>query len=182
MSTTHLRTIDDLMAMLESEPFELIEGELIKVSPSGAKSSMISLRIGSLILEYAERNGLGYVTGEAGGFILSTSPDTVVAPDVGFIRSQHAPDGPPERGYWPVPPDLAVEVISPTDEPQHILRKQQLYESTAIPIVWWVDPTKRVVTVRVPDLEPQIAAVGDFLDGLHVLPGFRIAVAEIFDQ
>ncbi len=85
------------------------------------------------------------------GYVLERDPDTVVAPDVAFVRRDRLPDPIPERGYFLIAPDLVVEVISPTDEPGDIRRKQALYDRVAIPMVWWVDPLRRTISVHIPD-------------------------------
>jgi len=182
MSTTRLHTIDDLLAMSDSDRYELIEGELVEVSPSNAESSAIGVLISSMILGFVRARGLGYVTGAEGGFILSTHPDTVIAPDVGFILKARYPTGVPRRGFPTGPPDLAVEVLSPTDEPSQIRRKQGLYEQAKTPIVWWVNPTNTTVTVHRANHNVTVLSLGDELDGGDVLPGFRLPVAEIFDH
>jgi Uma2 family endonuclease len=181
MSTTKLYTIDDLLAMPDDAWYELIEGELVEVAPSAGKSSVIAANITTSISNFVRVHKSGYVSGELGGFVLRTDPDTVVAPDVGFILRSRYPDGLPDRGYFDVIPDLAVEVISPTDEPSDMRRKQRLYEQAGVPLVWWVDPRTRSVTVRRVGAEPVTLTQGDELDGEDILPGFRLAVFEIFD-
>ena len=181
MSTTKLHTVEDLMALADADRYELIEGELVEVSPSGGKSSVIAVLISSMIFGFVRERGLGYVTGEAGGYILGSDPDTVVAPDVGFVQKARYPNGLPDRGFLDVPPDLAVEVLSPTDEPGDIRRKQRLYEQAMFPCVWWVDPQKQTVTVRRPRVAPVTLVRGDDLDGGDILPGFRLPVSDIFE-
>jgi Uma2 family endonuclease len=181
MSTTKLYTAEDLLRMPDDAWFELIEGELVEVSPSSGKSSAIGALITSLILGFVRERGFGYVTGENGGFILRSDPDTVIAPDVGFVQKARYPDGLPDRGYLDVRPDLAVEVISPNDEPGDMRRKQRLYEQAGVPLVWWVDPKTRSVTVRQAGAEPVTLTQGDELDGGNILPGFRVSVSEIFE-
>ena len=81
-----------------------------------------------------------------------------------------------------MPPDLAVEVISPSDEPGDIARKKDLYRRAGVPLVWWVDPKRRMVAVyRDGELLAELGE-GDELDGGDVLPGFRLPVAEIFAE
>ncbi len=181
MSTTKFHTALDLLRMPDDAWYELIEGELVEVSPSAGKSSAIALLIGSMILGFVRERGLGYVTGSQGGFVLRTDPDTVVAPDVGFILKARYPTGLPDRGFLDVPPDFAVEVISPTDEPGDVRRKQRLYDQAGVPVVWWVDPKTQSIIVRRPGSEPVTLMRGDELDGGEILPGFRLAVSDVFE-
>ena len=81
-----------------------------------------------------------------------------------------------------MPPDLAVEMISPTDEPAEIAKKQELYRRAAVPLVWWVYPDRRTVGVYQHGQLVAELGEGDDLDGGDVLPGFRLPVAEIFAE
>ncbi len=179
-ATTHLVTAEELLQMGSDARYELIEGVLVEVSPSSVKPGLISMRIGSAIFNHAEAHGLGYVSTAEAGYILNKNPDTVVAPDIAFFRSDRFPGGFPERGYYPMPPDLAVEVISPTDEPGDINRKKGLYAKASVPLVWWIDPEARTVTVYRPGERPEVFDESMALDGGDVLPGFSIPVQRIF--
>jgi len=108
------------------------------------------------------------------------APETVVAPDVGFVCGNRFPDGVPDRGFSPVPPDLAVEVISPTDRKADIAAKQELYRRAGVPLVWWVDPEKMMVTVHRLGQKPEVLDVSGTLDGGDVLPGFELELRSIF--
>jgi Uma2 family endonuclease len=180
MTITHLVTAEELYQMGSDAPYELIEGVLYEVSPSSMKSSAIAVRIGSALLTYVDAHQLGFVTGADGGYTLSHHPATVVAPDVGFVRQSRCRVGIPEKGFCPIPPDLAVEVISPTDPRADIRRKQALYTQAGVPLVWWVEPEARTVTVYRPNQEPQVLSESATLDGGEVLPGFSLEISTIF--
>ncbi len=180
MATTQLVSTEELLEMGSDAPYELIEGVLREVSPSGSKSSVIAMRIGSALLSYVDARGWGYVTGEGGGYILSHSPATVVAPDVGYFRRDRYSGGLPDRGFYPMPPDLAVEVISPTDRKTDIAEKQELYRRAGVPLIWWVDPKQRTVTVYRSGREPEVVDMSGVLAGEDVLPGFALDVRAIF--
>lgn len=180
MTTTHLITADELLAMGSDARFELWEGVLKEVSPSSIKPGLIGLRIGSAILNHVEAHDLGYVSDAESGYILNRNPHTVVAPDVGFFRPDRYPGDFPEQGFFPLPPDLAVEVISPTDEPADIAEKQRLYAKAGVPLVWWVNPKWRTVTVHRPGQDPQVLDESATLEGGDILPGFALPVARIF--
>jgi Uma2 family endonuclease len=180
MTATQLVTADELYQMGSNAPYELIEGVLKEVSPSSSKSSVIGMRIGTAVFSYVDAQGLGYVTGEGGGYILSHNPATVVAPDMGFYRKERYPGGMPESGFYPMPPDLAVEVISPTDRKADIAQKQELYAKAGVPLVWWVDPERKTVTVYRLGQSPEIVQADGVLDGGAVLPGFTLDVQTIF--
>lgn len=180
MTATQLVTADELLQMGGDAPYELWEGVLKEVSPSSSKSSVTGMRIGSAILNFADAHDSGYVTGEGGGYILSQHPPTVVVSDVGFYRKDRYPGGMPDQGFYPLPPDLAAEVISPTDRKADITRKQELYRRAGVPLVWWVDPEAKTVTVYRPGQKPEIVDVTGSLDGGDVLPGFALKLKSIF--
>jgi Uma2 family endonuclease len=181
MVTTHLITAAELENMGNNAPFELIEGVLYEVSPSSFDSSEIGMRLGITLGSYVFEHGLGFMTGADGGYRLEHDPDSVIAPDLGFIRIERRNLRPRGRGYFPAAPDLAVEIISPTDEPADIRRKVDLYERTNVPLVWWIDPIKRTASVQRAGQPVQRLAESDFLNGEDIVPGFSIQLATLLD-
>lgn len=179
-TTTTYLTAEDLWHMPGDEPWELWEGELRKVPSAGGTASGFAAWIGALILIFVRPRGLGWVTGADGSYIILTDPDTVVVPDAAFVRWDRLPGRRVPDGFIPVPPDLAVEVISPTDRPGDIAKKQDLYRRAGVPLVWWVDPKRQTVAVYRDGVLAGEFGEGDEVDGGDVLPGFRVAVAEIF--
>lgn len=180
MTATQLVTAEELYQMGSDAPYELWEGVLKEVSPSSFKSDVVVLRIGSAILRHVDDQQLGYVTASSAGYMLNLDPATVVAPDVGFVRGDRFPGGIPKRGFSPFPPDLAVEVISPTDRKADIGQKQAIYTKAGVPLVWWVDPEREIVTVYRLGHDPEVVEATGVLDGGDVLPGFELKLSEIF--
>ena len=181
-TTTTLYTADDLWRMPGDEPWELWNGELRKEPSAGGTASVLAQWIGALLVMWVRPRRLGAVTGADGSYILTRDPDTVVVPDVAFVRWERLPGRRIPDGYIPVPPDLAVEVISPPDRPGEISRKQAIYRRAEVPLVWWVDPRKRTVAVQRAGQAVEELGEAAELDGGEVLPGFRVAVAEIFSE
>lgn len=180
--TTRVRldTAEDLWRMPGDEPWELWEGELRKTPGAGGTASGIAAWTGALISIFVRPQGLGWVTGADGSYVILRNPDTVVAPDVGFIRWERLSGRQVPVGFIPTAPDLAVEVISPTDRSGDIARKRELYRRAGVPLVWWVDPRRRAVAAYVDGELAGEFGEGDELDRGEVLPGFRVAGAEIF--
>jgi Uma2 family endonuclease len=181
MTITQLTTAHELEAMGSDARFELDQGVLQHMSPSGARSSMVSSNIGYELRHYVQTHRLGAVIFAEAGFVLEHDPDTVVAPDVAFVRRDRMPDLIPERGFFLLAPDLAVEVISSTDEPGDMRRKQAIYDRVAIPMVWWIDPLRRTAAVHVSGEPVRHLTESEILDGERVVPGFSIPLATIFD-
>jgi Uma2 family endonuclease len=180
MAMTTLFTADDLLAMGSDAPYELIRGELRDVSPSGAKATMIAGFIYVQLFLFVKSRALGYISTTDGGYILSRDPDTLVAPDVAFIARQRIPADFSFDHFFPVPPDLAVEVLSPSNRPGQVAEKVRLYQEAGVPLIWVVDPRKQSVTVHRLGQESLVAGVETDLDGAEILPGLRLAVAELF--
>ena len=93
--------------------FELVEGELVHMTPSGGTHGALTVRIGRLLDEYVEAHDLGVCCGAETGFILQREPDTVRAPEAAVVVKSRVPSTGIPSSYWPFAPDLAVEVVSP---------------------------------------------------------------------
>lgn len=162
----------------QSKRLELIEGVLIEVPPS-FEPSAIAIQIASAVLTFVRANRLGYVTGADGGYIMDEQ--TRFIPDVGFISAARLPQK-PERDV-PVPPDFAVEVVSPTDTQLGTHRKAMQYIQFGTRLVWVVYPDNHTVHVYTPDengAHVQVVGVADTLKGGDVLKGFTLPVKNIF--
>jgi Uma2 family endonuclease len=112
------------------------------------------------------------------GFVLSTNPDAVRAPDVAFVRNERIPD-PLPRGYARFAPDLVVEVLSPDDRPGEVLEKVADWLGAGTRLVWVIDPERRTGRVHRPDGTVMMLNELDALDGEDLLPGFSRRLAEV---
>jgi Uma2 family endonuclease len=112
---TQLITAEELLQMPRgSFRYELIKGELLQMPPAGFEHGVTIVDIAAPFGVFVRENDLGVVTGAETGFKLQSNPDTVRAPDIGFVSTARLLQG-PVRGYFPGAPDLAVEVASPGD-------------------------------------------------------------------
>lgn len=159
---------------------ELIEGELIIMTPSSSVPSMIGAELGREIGTHVRLHDLGYVTNADGGFKLSEK--TVLAPDVGFVAKARVTKL-PDR-FFPLAPDLAVEVVSPTDSILDAQRKAMKYIAYGTPLVWLVYPKQEAADVCRPsqegDMSVQRVTIDGALDGGEVLPGFSLPLRDLF--
>lgn len=162
--------------------YELVEGRLVRMSPTGGSHGRRSSDLNGALWSYVTRQGLGVVLGAETGFNL-TRPgerrETVLAPDVAFVRAEHAPLT--ETDDFPhVAPDLAVEVASPGDSRRRMGEKARRWLDRGARLVWIVWPRRREIDVWQPgDTQPHILTVADTLDGGAVVPGFSIPVAQV---
>jgi Uma2 family endonuclease len=133
-----------------------------------------ALAIGHFLRTHASGRLLAAET----GFVLSTNPDTVRAPDVAFVRNERIPD-PLPRGYARFAPDLVVEVLSPDDRPGEVLEKVADWLRAGTRLVWVIDPEQRTGRVYRPDGTVMLENEMNVLDGEDVLPGFSYRLAEV---
>ena len=180
MVTTRHVTVEELETMSLDGLWELIDGELVEVTPASDEPSSLGATIVFLLSQHIRPVKLGRVYGADGGFVLFPGRDTVLAPDAAFVRADRAPQGEARKHFPRLAPDLAVEVLSPCDRMAEALRKVALYLEAGVPLVWLVDPDSQSVTVFRPDAAPAIFHASDTLEGGDVLPDFRVPVAEIF--
>jgi len=183
--TTETRhtTAEELLRMPEDGYlYELVRGELRKVTPAGNKHGYLALRIASRLERHVEENGLGRTYAAETGFKLASNPDTVRAPDAAFVSRTRLEETGEVEGYWPGAPDLAVEVISPSDAHTEVVEKALAWLEAGCRMVLAVDPDQQTVTVyrALDDIRILKGEAGEILDGADVVPGFRLPVAELF--
>jgi Uma2 family endonuclease len=158
---------------------ELIGGELVMMSPAGFDHGRFASRIVAALENYVSGRSLGIVTTAEAGFQLAHDPDTVRAPDVAFVRADRVPAG-GVKGYFQGAPDLAVEVVSPSDRPDGVAAKGQDWLQAGCAAVWIVNPHDRTVCIRQRGEREVILSANDMLGGGNILPGFSMPVAKIF--
>lgn len=182
MSTTTQTLTADQLLKKPSDGFryELVKGELRKMSPGGSRHGAVIIRLSLPLAQQVESSHLGVVFGAETGFILAHNPDTVLAPDIAFVRKERIPAGPLPDAYWDGAPDLAVEVLSPGDTVYEVEEKVEAWLKAGARAVWVVNSRKRTVRVHRPGAEARTLAENEFLDAEEVVPGFRIKVSDIF--
>lgn len=158
---------------------ELVDGEVVEMSPPGFEHGDIAGNIYFAIRQFLTGRAPGRVVTEI-GFVLRRNPDLVRAPDVAFISQKSLEAHGRTRKFWPGPPDLAVEVLSPEDRTGEVLRKVGEYLEAGAQMVWVVDPEGRNVTSYRSPNQVRVYRAGEEISGEDVLPGFRLKVSEIF--
>jgi Uma2 family endonuclease len=175
-----LVSLDDYLAMPDRERYEWVDGRLVERAVSWA-TSWLAARLIARIGPYVESRELGYVAAPDNGLVLNPDrPRSYRYADVSFTRADRAPGGPSLRGHQTIPPDLAVEVVSPGDEAHELDLKIQEYLDAGVRLIWVVYPVTRTVDVIRPSGQNSRLREGDTLDGEDVLPGFTLPVAEVF--
>jgi len=182
MSTT-LQTVtaEELFTMPKGEfRYELVKGELRKMSPSGSEHGAIIASLTLLLAQHVKAKKLGVCFGAETGFKIESDPDTVRAPDVAFVSRERIPESGVPRKFWQGAPDLAVEVVSPGDTYNEVEEKVEQWLGAGTRAVWIVNPRRRNVTVYRSTKDMTKLSESDELDGGDVVPGFRCKVSEIF--
>ncbi len=179
-ATTKLVTAEELERMPEDERYELIRGELHRMSPAGRPHGGMLLELSTPLSLHVKRYGLGKLYAGEVGVILERDPDTVLAPDLAFVRADRLVPDDPGDGYMPYPPDLVVEIASPSDSRPALRRKAARYFAAGVPYVWLVEASPRTVSQLGADGSERVWRDAEILDGDDVLPGFRLPVADIF--
>lgn len=165
----------------DGKRYELVRGELREMAPAGARHRRAAMRLGSLLDQHTAAEMLGIVLAAETGFRISRNPDTVRAPDVSFVSREHVPPGGLLEGYWDLAPDLAVQVVSPSDTAAGIQSKVQMWLETGVLLVWVVYPDTRSVVAYESLKEISTFTIEDGLSGGSVMPGFECKVSEIFE-
>lgn len=176
-----LTTAEDLISLNRGTArFELVRGEPKAMSPAGFQHGVLVNRLSSLLTEVVNRHRLGVILGAETGFILSRKPDTVRAPDVGFVTRERIERIGIPVAYFPEAPDLAVEVVSPGDTVTEVEAKAEDWINAGTRLLWVVSPRSRTVTVYQSLADISVLTENDVLDGLTVIPGFACRVADLF--
>lgn len=179
VATTWL-TPDDLLRMPDDGyQYELIEGELQRMAPDNMEHGGIGDNLSAPLSWFVRKRRLGRVFSNV-GFTLADDPPTVLGPDVSFVRADRVPPPDAQSGFVAMAPDLAVEVLFPSNTAGEIARKIRIYLAAGVRLVWIVDPVSRTVAVHHPDRTGRILIEGEALDGEEVVPGFSLPVSEVF--
>src|SRR5215210_3250831 len=174
-------TADELLHMPDDGfRYELVQGELRRMNPAGNVHGRITIRITWRLAQYVEENRLGTAYAAETGFRLTTDPDTVRAPDVAFVSRDRVEAVGEVEGFWPEAPQLAVEVISPGDSYADVEEKVFDWLDAGTKMVVVINPRQRSATVYKSPTDITALAELDFLDGGDIVPGFDLAVREIF--
>jgi len=156
--------------------YEYAKGELIPMSPATRRHGKISISIIRHLDRYVYENGLGELyTAET----IFQVGDRMMKPDVAFVSTDHLDVD--EDATFPIPPDLAIEVVSPSDAHSRVVRKALDYLGAGTRLVWVLDPVSKTVTVYRSESDIEILTREATLTGEDVVPGFTCPVAQLFE-
>lgn len=178
---TDLMTGEELFALGDIGPCEMIAGRIVPMTPAGGEHGRIELSIGAEILAFIRKHKLGIAgTGEV-GIYTRRNPDTVRGADVYYIsHERHAQKQ--SRSFLDVAPELVVEVLSPDDRWLDVMEKLREYFDIGVRLVWLVNPKLRRVYAYRSTSDVREFGAEDDLPGDDVLPGFAVRVATLFEE
>lgn len=173
-------SLEAYLALPDEEGYrtELVRGELVREPLPGPRHGRLVVRLGRRIGDHVEAHGLGEVFAES-GYVLEEQPPTLRGPDVSFVSEARLPEL-PGTGFWSMAPDLAVEVLSPSNRAGEMEDKVRQYLAAGARLVWVVDPVRRTASEYRPGGEARLLDPSGALEGHDVLPGFRLPLSELF--
>ena len=179
VTTTTQYTPEELLAMPDGDRFELVDGQLVERN-MGLESSWVGGEVYLRLRLYCGEHHLGPVLPAGSGYqCFPHRPALVRRPDVSFIRGSRLPGKMLPKGWSKIPPDLAVEVVSPDDLAEDLAEKLDDHVKAGVPLVWVIYLKSRTAMVRRGDGTLVLLHEDDELAGEDVVPGFRCPVREI---
>jgi len=160
---------------------ELVRGELRVTPPAGGPHGCAVSNITYLLRAHVQGRGLGRVFGDGIGYELVQLPRTVRVPDASFVNADRLPKDGIGPGLLRLAPDLAIEVLSPSETASSLEEKLDDYRACDTQLIWVIDPVRRTVMIVASDSPVRWLHETDTLDAGDVVPGFHCNVAEIFE-
>jgi Uma2 family endonuclease len=162
--------------------YEVIDSQVVEKPPIGALQGVFAAIFGHLLADYVHTHKLGMVIQKV-LFKIHATRDLKRRPDIALVSRDRWPAGrlPPDREFWDLVPDLAIEVISPTNAATEVMEKIDEYFQAGVRLVWVIYPVQRKVHVYDSPHTSRVLSVENVLDGGVVVPGFEISVREMFD-
>ncbi len=170
-------TDEELMRIKHEGKVELVNGEVKFLTPAGGEQGSINAQLTVRLGSYILRHKLGRIFDAQTGY---RPRENMRAPDFSFVRKERLPEGQVPKGFLPIPPDLAVEVLAPDEKIANYEGKVQEYLEWGVQLIWLVDPNTQTVTVIRANGERVMLKGNDVLSGEEVIPGFKIRVRTIF--
>ena len=159
--------------------YELVDGEVVEMAPVRRRHGRTAMNIGAAFHNYCRHTGVGWSEVEV-GYRVRSGPDTVRGPDVSLVLSEDPEEDEQDSGFVIGAPDIAVEVVSPSNTTAELEREVEEYLAAGSQRVWVAHPSTRSVTVHRAD-GATITYAADVITDEELLPGFSLPLSEIFD-
>jgi len=176
---SHLVTADELLQMPREVRCELVRGEVRAVSPAGFRHGRVAQRLAQVAGSFVEQHRLGVWVGPDTGFWIERAPDTVRSADGAFLRAARVRAIPRDCGYVEGAPDLAIEILSPTDRRKDAIAKCRTWVAAGALVAVLIDPDRQTATVFAGSGTVELAADASLTFG-EVIPGLAIPLRDLF--
>ena len=177
----NISTAEQLAKMpRDGNRYELVGGVLHMMSPAGGRRGRVAGRVFKLLVNHVDDNKLGVTFAAETGFLIATNPDTVRAPDAAFVHEHKMQSLKDDSGYLPFPPDLAVEVVSPSDTFADVEKKALSWLDAGTHLVLIVEPESETVHAYRSRSEIKVLSSGDVMDAADVVADWRVGVKDFF--
>ncbi len=160
--------------------YELVRGEVVEMAPVTRRHGRTASNIDTAFNNYARRRGVGSAEVEV-GYRVRSGPDTVRGPDVSFVLAAQEDEEEQDIGFVPGAPDIAIEVVSPSNTAAELERKVAEYLAAGSLRVWVVYPVSRRVIVHHLGGGAVTYSGDDVITDEGLLPGFSLPLSEIFE-
>lgn len=174
-------SVEEFAALPAEEGYrlELSRGRLVREPAPGPRHGHLTSRLARLLDTFVDEEGLGLVFVDT-AFTLSADERIVRVPDVAFVSSERIPEEGLTDRFWELAPDLAVEVVSPSNRVSEMQQKALDYLDAGAALIWIADPAERTATVYRSRSDIRILSDDEVLEGDDVLPGLRLPIVELF--
>jgi len=181
-SVIELPEVKPELILNDYDHYEIVDGKRVELPPMGAYQSVLASCLDQILGHFARAQGLGRVVVET-LFQLDREGKLQRKPDVAFVSYQRWAKNlrVPDTNAWDVIPELAIEVNSPSNTANEILRKIHDYFTAGVLCVWVVYPVTEQIYVYSSPENTAILSKKDHWDGGTILPGFRFPVAQLFE-
>jgi Uma2 family endonuclease len=175
MDTTRAITDEELLNLpKDGNKYEVVEGEL-RMSPAGWPHEVVVAELIALLAPFVKGRRLGSVLGSNTLYVLPSGNRR--GPDVSFVKAGRLPDR--TTPFPKLAPDLAVEVVSPSDTPRAMLDRVGEYLQAGVSLVWVIDPVKRTAAIYRSFTDVRQVDEHGTLDGEDVIPGFSCRLQDL---
>lgn len=182
LATPVLCTAEEFLAREDLQaPVELVKGMVQQMPPPSPRHGTVCANIAFHLQLFVKQRDLGRVMTNDAAIVTQRGPDTVRGADVAYVSYAKVPKGPLPDGYLPAPPDLVVEVRSPSDRWKDLMKKALEYLDAGTPVVCVVDPTTETVRVYRSDRDEEQYSNGDSLRLEDILLGFSVPIKQLFE-
>jgi Uma2 family endonuclease len=176
-----LMTLETVLALPEEDEYrlELTRGQLVREPAPTSYHARIQVRLTVALSAYEEASQAGMAFTNA-GFILPLASPTVRVPDLAFVRNERISAGGYPKTMWRIAPDLAIEILSPSNRPRDVQEKIVDYLEAGVRLIWIIDPATRTARIHRPDQDQVSLLEGEKLLGGDVLPGLTVPLEGLF--